>query len=116
MLRPYIGLKFIELSPQIAAELNKRAHDARGYRGRAAARVPEKGLYVMHVTPGSPAQRAGLAVGDTLVGLDGAGLATTKELVDGLAERLGHVVQLQRIREGESRPSAAAVHVESMTP
>lgn len=119
MLRPYIGLKFIELTPQISAELNARAHESRGGLGRRwtrSARVPERGLYVMHVAPGSPAQRAGLAVGDALVGLDEGALSSTKELVDGLAERIGQTVVLQRIREGESRASAAPVHVESMTP
>ncbi len=119
MLRPYIGLKFIELTPQISAELNARAHESRGGLGRRWTRsacVPERGLYVMHVAPGSPAQRAGLAVGDTLVGLDEGALSSTKELVDGLAERIGQTVVLQRIREGESRASAAPVHVESMTP
>ena len=54
VLRPYLGLKFIELSEPVAEELNARAaeKESRGlFGGGHVARVPARGLYVMHVTP-----------------------------------------------------------------
>lgn len=63
LLRPYLGIKLVELSPQLADELNRRNGG-----GGGGAHVPASGLHVMHVHPGSPAHRAGVRVGDTIVG------------------------------------------------
>jgi len=120
VLRPYLGLKFVELDATIGAELRKQAGGAwaggggwgGGGAAAAAAGAPDAGLYVMHVTPDSPAQRAGVRVGDTLVGVDAAPLRTTKELLDGLSDRIGRPVQLE-VQRGDKRVSVRC-QVESM--
>jgi len=132
VLRPYIGLKFLELDATVAADLRARAHPGGGGGGggglsgsggwaggwsgggaaRGAAGPPDAGLYVMHVIPDSPAQRAGVRVGDTIVGLGGQGLRTTKELIDGLQQEVGRSVALEVMR-GEQKV-AVRCQVESM--
>ena len=105
VLRPYLGLRFYELNATIARELRERAaqqqHEGvmRGPRGGAGS-PPDAGLYVVHVEPDSPAQRAGVRVGDTLVGLDGRALRTTRELIDGASVKIGGDVAIELQREG----------------
>ena len=89
--RPYLGLKFVELDQTIASELRQRGQQGgvgawRGGGARASNSPPDRGLYVMHVTPDSPAQRGGCCVWaiDTIRwdvsdgGLDRAAISTTK--------------------------------------
>ena len=66
----------------------------------------------MHVTPDSPAQRGGVRVGDTITALDRRPIATTKELIDGLSQKVGRPVQLDVQREGAQLQINC--HVESM--
>jgi len=96
VLRPYLGLKFVEMTPQIAKQMQQQAVPTN------PAPVPSSGLYVMHVAPDSPAQRGGVRVGDTIVGLDSSATHTTKEFVDQLAERIGQKVKLEVLR-GDQR-------------
>jgi HtrA serine peptidase 2 len=110
VLRPYLGLKFVELDPQIARQLERSRGDS--WQQRPAASLPSAGLYVMHVTPDSPAQRAGVHVGDTIVGMDASGVRTTKELIDGLANKVNQQVELQMLRGGQR--VSASCRVESM--
>jgi len=128
VLRPYLGLKFVELDATIAAELRTRVAGSAsggggggGMWGRAgggrvaegaAPSLPEEGLHVLHVTPDSPAYRAGVRVGDTLVGVDGAPLRTTKSLIDALQDKVGHTVALDVVR-AEQRVGVRC-HVERM--
>ena len=97
VLRPYLGLKFVQLDAVVSAELNRRAER------EGAPRVPTTGLHIMHISPGSPAQRAGLKVGDTLVGAKGDSLATTKQLVDSLADEVGKELEVEVERDGRRR-------------
>lgn len=124
VLRPYLGLKFVELDPTIANELRHRASQQpwsgggngsawRGGGGGATPGAPpDRGLFVMHVTPDSPAQRGGVRVGDTITALDRRPIATTKELIDGLSQKVGRPVQLDVQREGAQLQINC--HVESM--
>ena len=86
VLRPYLGLKFVELDPTIAAELRRRASPPHG--------PAEAGLYVMHVAPDSPAQRAGVHVGDTIVTADRADVRTMTDLNEILQRKAGGKVTL----------------------
>jgi S1-C subfamily serine protease len=57
------------------------------------------GVRVLSIEPGSPADRAGLQVGDVIVGLDGADIASVDQLHQALdASRIQHdgVVKLLR--------------------
>jgi HtrA serine peptidase 2 len=108
VLRPYLGLKFIELDPGIAHEL--RQHAYRHHQNSSGP--PSSGLYVMHVTPDSPAQRGGVRVGDTITGISGSPLRTTKELLDGLSDKVGQSVLLELQRDEQC--VSATCEVESM--
>ena len=104
MLRPYLGLRFLELDAHTARHLERSS--------ASSATVPDAGLLVMQVAPDSPAQRGGVREGDTIVGLDGRRVHTTRALLDGLADKVGQRVQLE-LRRGDARV-ASDCHVESM--
>ncbi|KOO23427.1 protease do-like 14-like protein [Chrysochromulina tobinii] len=109
VLRPYLGIKFVELDAQTKRQLEQ---SSRASGGTQPPPLPSAGLFVMHVAPDSPAQRAGVRAGDTIVGMGGRSLRTTKELLDGLADRVGQRVQLE-LQRYEQRLHAEC-HVESM--
>ena len=67
--------------------------------------MPTAGLFVAHIAPGSPAQQAGVHVGDTIVGLDGTAIQSTKEFLDLLTGKVGRRVQLE-MRRSEQRVTA----------
>lgn len=104
VLRPYLGLKFVELDPQISQSLRRSS--------AAGTSVPDAGLYVMQVNPGSPAERGGVRVGDTITGMGSSSVSSTKELIDGLADQIGSDVTLGLTRDGTS--TTTSVKVESM--
>jgi len=93
-----------------AADLLERGTLKRGYLGIAAqpARVSEKqreaagvdgGLLVVDVKAGTPADAAGLFVGDLLLALDGHALSSPDELFDLLVgDRVGGSVALKVLR------------------
>jgi len=97
VLRPYLGLKFVELNKAIAADLRARA--AESVDGEGAHSLPDVGLYVMHVAPGSPAQRGGVRTGDTVVGLDELAIRSTHDLVAALSDKVGTKVRLKLQRQ-----------------
>jgi len=95
-----------------AAELLRRGTIKRGYLGIAAqpARVSDKqravagvdqALLVVDVKPGTPAEDAGLFVGDLLLSVDGQLLSSPDELLDLLVgERVGKSVAARVLRGG----------------
>jgi S1-C subfamily serine protease len=104
-----------------AAALIEHGSLKRGYLGIAAqpVGVPEKqrgdsgqaqGLLVVSVKPGSPADAAGVLVGDILLALDEHQLASPEELLDLLVgDRVGRVATLQVIRGGRTIPVPVTV-------
>jgi S1-C subfamily serine protease len=93
-----------------AAELLRRGTLKRGYLGIAAqpARVSEKqkgtaatdrALLIVGVRPGTPADEAGLLVGDLLLSLDGHALTSPDELLELLiGERVGKSLTAKVLR------------------
>jgi S1-C subfamily serine protease len=66
-----------------------------------AGLAQERGLLVVRVEPGSPAERGGLMLGDVLTAFDGQTLTDTDELQALLAgERVGQAVPVQVLRGG----------------
>jgi len=62
------------------------------------------GIRVLEVVAGGPAQRAGLAVRDLIVEIDGAPITTLSDLQRSLvADRIGRSVELRYVRFGELR-------------
>ena len=89
--RPRLGVGLVpaELPASLTASL-----------GRESGEAPEAGLVVAAVEGGGPADRAGVIVGDVLVGAGGAPLRDVEALFDVLA-RGGESVGLRVLRGGK---------------
>jgi S1-C subfamily serine protease len=67
--------------------------------GQREAGAPEEALLVVGVTAGSPAESAGLLVGDVLTEFDGHAVGSPEELLDLLvADRIGRAAPLRVLR------------------
>ena len=101
VLRPHLGLRFVELDASVAESIRRAASEQEhGMQKHRISSVPESGLFVMHVSPNSPAQRGGLAVGDTVTAIDGREMRSTRELLDALTDRIGGTVKISLLRNG----------------
>ena len=70
----------------------------------------ERGLLVVGVTTGSPADTAGLIVGDILLGFDGKPTESPDDLLDLLVgTRIGNTVVAQTLRGGTAREAQITV-------
>lgn len=114
----FMGLSFaipIEVAMDVAEQLKATGHVTRGWLGvliqdvtRELAesfgmKAPE-GALVAQVLPGSPAEKAGIKVGDVIVGFNGEEIIKSSDLpplVGGT--RIGEKVPLQVVRNGQSR-------------
>jgi S1-C subfamily serine protease len=95
-----------------AAEVLKRGHAPRGFLGIAGQPVPlpdnrrggtahEQGLLIVGVTPGSPADTAGILIGDVLLTFDGQAIQSAEDLLDLLSgDRVGRAVPVTLLRGG----------------
>jgi serine protease Do len=84
--RGYIGAEIQGITPDIAASLGIR---------------PGEGALVAQLTPGGPAERGGLKVGDVIVGVDGQPVHTASALTQRVAMvGAGQALQLQILRDG----------------
>jgi S1-C subfamily serine protease len=96
--RPWIGILCQEVTPDIAASL-----------GIAAPR----GALVSHLDAGSPAERAGLLVGDLIMRVDGRDIADPATLDYRLAiAGIGEEVALEIWRDGVTVPLTVRVEAE----
>ncbi len=98
---------------RVVDTLLTRGRMARGYLGVGAqpVRLPaalseqlnqETGLLFISVEPGSPADQAGLLLGDTLVGLEGQPLRQMDDLMTLLSgDRVGQAVSVRIVRGGK---------------
>ena len=70
----------------------------------------ERGLLVVGVTPGGPADAAGVIVGDLLLDFAGAPIESAEDLLDRLTgERVGQRIQLRTLHGGLPRDVEVAV-------
>lgn len=104
---------------RVATELLEKGRIERPYLGLAmqAAPLPEslraklnlnssEGLLVMHVVPGSPAEKAGVLLGDVLVELDRQPVTDTDAVQQQLrSHKLGSEIELVLIRGGATARS-----------
>ena len=93
----------------------------RGYLGVGAqiARLPEDiaeeldqetGLLIVSVEPGSPADKAGLVLGDTLVKLDGAPVGQLDDLLGALVgDAVGTTIDARIVRGGSLQQVAVSI-------
>jgi S1-C subfamily serine protease len=100
----------IQLAKQVAGTLVQYGYRKRGYLGIGSqfVQIPtsqrpnssqEYGLLIVKVDDQSPAQRAGVMIGDILVSLDGHAIKDPEDLKIALTgERVGKVIPLEVIR------------------
>jgi membrane-associated protease RseP (regulator of RpoE activity) len=93
--RGYLGVHLVELTPELRTHFGARE---------------EAGVMVGRVEAGSPAERAGIRVGDVLTHLDGKQIASTFDLMRSMGERKeGDVVGLELVRGGRVELLSATV-------
>jgi S1-C subfamily serine protease len=93
---------------RVCGQLLSRGYIARGYLGVGMQPVPlpeewgKTGLIVLSVEKDSPAEKAGLVVGDILVALDGRALKDTRDVQSVLGhENIGKAIRASVIRGGK---------------
>jgi len=100
----------------VLKELLERGHVAQPYLGIAMQEVPlpqewrasagsdqEHGLLIMHVAPDGPAKRAGINLGDLIVGADAQPVHGFRHFYHMLAlKRTGEMVKLRVLRAGNA--------------
>jgi len=90
VIRPYIGVVMQTLTPALRQALSPKA--------------PEKGAVVSDVQTGSPAERAGIHVGDILVAVDGTRTEDSRDVQTSvLARKVGDAVELKVWRDGSEQ-------------
>ncbi|HEY6293423.1 MAG TPA: S1C family serine protease [Terriglobia bacterium] len=101
---------------RVTAELEKRGHVGRGFLGvgMAPVRIPRKlreslklahhtGIVILGVEPDSPAEKAGLILGDVLLALDSSPVRDTDDIQTFLTgDRIGQAVKASIIRGGSA--------------
>ena len=86
--RPFVGILMQSLTPSLRQAIGEK--------------VPERGALVSQVQPGSPAEEAGVQVGDIVVRLDGEPMTDSREVQRAvLRKRVGDHVRLGIWRDGK---------------
>jgi len=87
VIRPWVGIGIQDLNPELMKSFN----------------VKEKeGALVSQVYEGSPAEKAGLKVGDIVVEIDGKKIKNSQDVVhEVLKKEVGQKVEIEIIREGK---------------
>ncbi len=103
----------MDVAERVVQSLQKDGRIKRAYLGIGTQPVPlpeavrarvnqESGLLIVTVEPKSPAEKAGLMQGDTLIGLNGASTANLEDLYAGLRRvEVGSTQTVKVIRAGE---------------
>jgi S1-C subfamily serine protease len=95
--RPYLGIRSQAVT--LPAEARKALKERQ-----------ETGLLLVTVEPGSAAEKAGLVVGDILVGFGGATVTEHEQLVTEMAEKgAGASVEVEVIRGGATRTLSVSI-------
>ncbi|KAK9816531.1 hypothetical protein WJX72_001610 [[Myrmecia] bisecta] len=94
VVRPYIGIKMLQLNASNAAQLRKRD---------PAFPNVSSGILVPHVAMGSPAEKAGLRPGDVIVEVAGSKEITTSSLIRQLGQHVGKSLEVAVMRPGDQR-------------
>ncbi|XP_073007255.1 putative protease Do-like 14 isoform X2 [Typha latifolia] len=80
VVRPWLGLKMLDLNEMIIAQLKER---------NASFPDVSKGVLVPMVTPGSPADHAGFRPGDVVIEFDGNHVVGIKEIIELMEDKVG---------------------------
>lgn len=94
IVRPYLGIRYTELNPQIAKSIGLEAE-------YGAYIAPSEEVGSESVLSGSPAFESGLVEGDVIVSLDGEAINEERSLVSLLRDyKPGDKVELDVLRDG----------------
>ncbi len=101
---------------RVVDEILKQGRVSRGYLGVGLQPVElpghRKGLIVLSVEPGGPAENGGVLIGDILVSLDGKPVPDTDDVQTVLEARAaGQSVEAELLRGGETKNLAIAIGV-----
>ena len=114
----YMGLSFavpIEVAMDVADQLKNKGHVSRGWLGVLIQDVTRElaesfgmkrpmGALVSRVLPDSPASRAGVEVGDVIVGFAGNNIVSSAKLPPIVGRTpIGEAVEMKVIREGKRK-------------
>ncbi|KAL5566042.1 hypothetical protein UlMin_029206 [Ulmus minor] len=80
VVRPWLGLKMLELNKMVIAQLKER---------NVAFPNVNKGVLVLMVTPGSPAERDGFLPGDVVIEFDGQPVERLEEIIERMGDKVG---------------------------
>jgi S1-C subfamily serine protease len=111
----------VTIAWKTAATLIEHGGLKRGYLGLAgqparladrqrAAHPSEQALLIVGVTSGSPADIAGVLIGDVMLAFDGHPVESPEDLLELLSgDRVGQAVPLRVLRGGEARELSVTV-------
>ncbi|XP_020593506.1 putative protease Do-like 14 [Phalaenopsis equestris] len=80
VIRPWLGLKMLDLNDMVISQLKERD-----------STFPNviRGVLILMVTPGSPAEQAGFLPGDVVAEFDGKPISSIKEIIEKMGDKLG---------------------------
>src|SRR6202047_5547269 len=94
--RGVVGIKLRDMTPEAAESLQL---------------VNARGVEISEVAPGSPADHAGIKVGDVVVSMNGVPIESAAQLRNGLALlRVGQSVEMRLLRSGAERSVTLAIN------
>jgi len=98
-----------------AQHLRRVDHD--DHRRRRVGVDADQGAQITDVAPGTPAAKAGLAVGDVVTAIDGQDVGSAADLVAAIRNhKSGDKVQLQVLRDGAGRMIEVTLAVRPTNP
>uniref|UniRef100_A0A2P2K0X4 Uncharacterized protein MANES_08G119000 n=1 Tax=Rhizophora mucronata TaxID=61149 RepID=A0A2P2K0X4_RHIMU len=106
VIRPWLGLKMIDLNEMIVAQLKERDSTFPNV---------DRGVLVPMVTPGSPADRAGFCPGDVVIRFDGRPVDSIKEIIEIMGDRVGIPLKVL-IKRGNNTSATLTVIPEEANP
>ncbi len=83
--RPRLGVELVEVTPELREHLGAES---------------DRGVLVGRVLSGTPAERAGLEVGDLIVSADGEPVRDPSDLIRALADKSDAPIKLEVVRDG----------------
>ncbi|CAN6581927.1 unnamed protein product [Malus baccata var. baccata] len=104
VVRPWVGLKMVDLTEVIITQLKERDPTFPNVK---------KGILVPMVTPGSPAERAGFRPGDVVIEFDGNAVASIKEIIEIMGDRVGVPIGVVVIRARDDIVTLTVIPEES---
>mmetsp|Transcript_2795 Transcript_2795/g.6823 ORF Transcript_2795/g.6823 Transcript_2795/m.6823 type:complete len:400 (+) Transcript_2795:3-1202(+) len=105
--RPYLGIKMMTLNKSVLEELQRT-------ESNVPSSVPE-GVLVVHVSPESPAAKAGLQAGDVIVSFDGRATKDTKDIHLALGLNVGKTANVSIVRRAKNASSDVRLELKIKT-